>query len=292
MKKWFRGSKPQDVDPRADIEDLITLGELDEAERLLRHRLKNNARDIYSRLRLADVLMKLKRQREAFDEYLIAAESYAHDGFFDKASALLRKIEKIAPANEQIALKIEALQKAKSLERRRDQIVTSLLEGDFRGERPGGRSTLQLQQLWTDLCKCPIIDAMTDDQVLRLAAATDTVRLREGEVLVQAGETREEILILARGVIEAKVTLKSGIETTIRGFTAGDLIGDRALLEHKSWPAKYVAVKRTTALTLNAEGLPRLLAGETDPKGLLDRLRLQRNDHQVISALREVTLQD
>lgn len=291
-KKWFKASKPQPIDPRADIEDLITLEELDEAERLLRARLKNYPREIYSHIRLADVLMKLKRQRDAVDEYLIAAESYAHDGFFDKASALLRKIAKMAPNNENIALKIEALQKAKSLDRRRDMIVSSVLAAGPRHEGGKTVSTLELQQLWTELCKSSVIDSLSDDQVIRLAGAAEIMRLEEDEQFVAKGETREELLILSRGTIEAKVTLKGGNETTIRSFTRGDLIGDRALLEHQSWPARYIAAKRTTALRLTREGLAQTLAGETDPKRFLDLLRLQRHDHKVVSALRDLGVED
>ena len=291
--KWFKGSKPPPSDPRADIEDLITLGELEEAERQLQGRLKQNLNDIWARLRLADVLMRQRRQRDAVDEYLIAAESYARDGFFDKASALLRKIAKLAPKNENIALKIEALGKAKALERRRDLVVASLLETDGPGrERLAGASTLELQQLWSELCKSSVIDRLSDDQVLRLAGACDVARLEEGEEWVAAGESRDEMLILGRGSIEARVVLKTGGETTIRSFASGDLIGDRALLEHQPWPARYVAAKRTTALKLTRDGLARALTGETDPKGLLDHLRLQRHDHTVVSALHDLETED
>ncbi len=284
-RKWFKGSKPQESDPRADIEDLITLGELDEAERLLRVRLKSYPSDIHSRLRLAHVLMKQKRQRDAVEEYLVAAESYARDGFFDKASALLRKIAKLAPANENIHLKIEALQKAKALDRRRELIVSAILESGPRTDGGKTVSTLQLQQLWTGLCKSSVIDQLTDDQVVRLALAGEITRLDEGVELVARDGELEELLILSRGEVEARVTLKGGEETTIRSFTNGDVIGDRALLEHRSWPARYVVTKRTTALKLTPVGLAEMLAGETDPKGFLDTLRQQRHDHDVVSTL-------
>jgi hypothetical protein len=96
------------------------------------------------------------------------------------------------------------------------------------------------------------------------------------------------IYLVGRGQIDAKIPLKGDAETTLRGFTGGQLIGDRALLEHQPWPAKYVATKRTAALQLSREGLAALLTGETDPKGLLDTLRMQKNDHQVALALKEM----
>ncbi len=288
MKDWFRGSKRQPRDPRVDIETLIAQGDLEQAEGSLRGRLRRNSGDMYSRLKLAEVLMKLQRRREAFDEYLVAAESYARDGFFDKASALLRKISKMAPTNDQIALKIEALQKAKNLERRREMVISSVLESDPEAERRFGGSTLEFQQLWTDICQSSILEALSDDQLRRLFAATQLVRFDEGQRVVEAGEHQEMILLLGKGLLEARIPLKGGVETTIRSFSAGDLIGDRALLEHKTWPALYVAAKRTPALRMTREGLASMLTGEADPKGLLDKLRLQRQDHQVASAVRDL----
>ncbi len=288
MKDWFRGSKAQPSDPRVDIETQIAQGDLEEAASSLRLRLRRNNGDMYSRLKLAEVLMKLQRKREAVDEYLVAAETYARDGFFDKASALLRKISKMAPSNDQIALKIEALQKAKDLDRRRDMVINSLLEGDPDGERRFGGSALELQQLWTELCQSPVIEALSDDQLRRLFAATELVRYDEDQQVVADGEHQEMILLLGRGLIEARIPLKGGVETAIRSFSGGDLIGDRALLEHKTWPAHYVAAKRTMALKMTREGLASMLTGEADPKGLLDTLRQQRHDHQVLSAIRSL----
>ncbi len=286
MKDWFR-SRAQ-ADRPVDVDTLIAQGNLKGAESHLRRRLRQSQSDIYARVKLAEVLMKLRRQREAVDEYLIAAESFARDGFFDKATALLSKISKMAPSNEQISLKLEALQYAKVLERRRNTIISGLLEMDAQGEKRFGGSALELRQLWTDLFVSPVIEGLSDDQVTRLFSATEFVRFDEDAEIAARDQKLDLVLLIGRGVIEARVALKGGVETAIRSFTGGDLIGDRALLEHKGWPARYVATKRITALKLTREGLALALTGETDPKGFLDALRQQRNDHRVVSAVQEL----
>ncbi len=288
MKDWFRPKESQS----ADVDTLIAQGDLTGAEARLRRRLRANGSDIYARVKLAEVLMKRKRQRDAVDEYLLAADSFARDGFFDKATALLRKISKLAPSNEQIKLKLEALQYAKNLERRRDTIVNSLLEMQSKGEKSFGASALELRQAWTDLFSSSVIESLSDERVIRLFSACSFVRLQEDDEWVPRDGSKEIMLLIARGSIEARVALKGGVETALRSFSKGDVIGDRALLEHKTWPARYVAGKRTTALLLTREGLARSLTGEADPKGLLDGLREQRNDHKVVMAVEELEAPD
>jgi CRP-like cAMP-binding protein len=291
MKDWFR-SRAQSADRPVDVDTLIGQGDLQGAEKQLRRRLRHSQSDIYARVKLAEVLMKLRRQREAVDEYLIAAESFARDGFFDKATALLRKLSKMAPSNEQIALKLEALQYAKALEHRRDTIINTLLELDAQGEKRFGASALELRQLWTDLFLSPVIEGMSDDQVTRLFSAMEFVRFDEDQEIAARDQKLDIVLLIGRGSVEARVALKGGVETALRSFSGGDLIGDRALLEHKSWPARYVAAKRTTALKLTREGMAAALTGETDPKGFLDTVRQQRNDHRVVSAVEELEADD
>lgn len=288
MKDWFGAGSKGAGDSAVDVDSLVAQGEWDEAEAVLRQRLKRNQGDLYSRLKLADVLMKLKKQREAVDEYLIAAESYARDGFFDKATALLRKIQRMAPSNESIELKLEALGRAKDLERRRDLVLNSLMESGGEGEGKYRTSAIEWQQIWSALSQSSVIESLSDDQVCRLFGATDVVRFDEDQELVKSGDKHEAIYFVGRGLIEARIPLKGGIETAIRSFDKGDLIGDRALLEHQAWPARYVASKRTTALKLDRNALAKTLTGEADPKGFLDALRSQKHDHQTVLAIREL----
>ena len=286
MKNWFRGSQEPTARQRVDVDALIAQGQLDQALTQLRARLRKNQDDLYSRLKLADVLMRMNQQREAVDEYLLAAESYGRDGFFDKAAALLRRISKMAPSNTAISAKLEALDRAKNLERRREAILGGLAKA--RSDRGSATSAVEWQQVWNNLSQTPLVENLSDDQVRRLFRASDLARFGEGDTVAEAGEQKEEIYLVTRGSIEVRIPLKGGHETTIRSFGGGDVIGDRSLLEHQPWPARYVAAKKTTVLKLNGEGLSTALQGENDPKGFLEVLRSQKQDHQVLSSIREL----
>lgn len=285
LKDWLRG---RSSDESYSVDDLIALERYDEAESQLRLELKRHSRDLHLRLKLADLLMKSGKRVEAVDEYIVVADSYARDGFYDKASALLSKVARLLPNDEKIPLKLEALERLKRFERRRDVVIDSLVAAHKAGEGGSGSSAFELQQLWRNLTESPIIERLSEEQLKRLFAQFEVVRLEENEVVAREGEKREEILLLARGELSARTRLRTGRLTTLRSFAPGQLLGDRALLEHQPWAAEYAASKESVVLRLTRDALERALVGEDDPKGLLDALRAQRNDHQVAASMQKI----
>lgn len=269
------------------VDDLIALQEYEKAESHLRLRLKAQSSDLHARLKLADLFMRLGRRGEAVEEYLLVADGYAYDGFYDKATALLAKVAKLVPGQEKVALKIEALRRAKRLEHRRDLVIDSLMERPH-GRARVGSSAFELQRLWSDLSASSLIENLTDDQLKRVFGAMELVRRNADELVARSGDKLEEIFIIAEGEVEVRIPLAGGTETVLKSFGPGDLIGDRALLEHKPWPATYVAGKKSTLLKLDRQALEQALVGESDPRGLLGALREQGNDHDVVENLQEL----
>ncbi len=285
FKDWFGtrgGGEPPSID------DLIALGEVDKAEAALRAKVKGRPSDLHSRLKLADLLMAQKRRGDAVEEYLLVAEGYARDGFYEKASALLSKISKLAPGFEKVELKIEALKHARELDHRRDAIIDGLMESKP-GETPSsGTSAFELKRLWKDLTASPLLDRLTNEQLKRLFRAFRVERLDEGDRLVEAGQRLEEIYLVAHGEIQVRVSLSGTSETVLKAFGPGAVLGERALFQHKPWPASYAAGKRSTVLKLTREALEQALVGESDPKSFLDALREQHHDRGIIKALSEL----
>ncbi len=71
----------------------------------------------------------------------------------------------------------------------------------------------------------------------------------------------------------------------LRSFEPGDLIGERALLEHQPWPATYRVAESGMVLKLDPSGLESALHGNPDPRSLLNALREQGLDAQVASTV-------
>ena len=66
FKKWFPGrEKSESAEPALTIDDLIELQRFDEAEDLLRAKLKSNANDLHAQLKLADLYRRSGRGGKA-----------------------------------------------------------------------------------------------------------------------------------------------------------------------------------------------------------------------------------
>jgi tetratricopeptide (TPR) repeat protein len=265
FKKWFPGKeKGESGEPALTIDDLIELQRFDEAEDLLHAKLKANVNDLHAQLKLADLYRRSGRGAKAVDEYVSVADAYAADGFFDKATALLHKVAKLAPGHEKVPLKIEALRRAKRLNRRRE-IVTEALRSGTRSGR--AVSAFKVQRMWESL---------------------DLIEVPPGQILAEKEERMEKMFVIAEGMVEAVAVLPNGKETPLRGFGPGQMIGDRALLEHQPWPTVFRASSASFVLELDKEGLARALQGDPDPRQFLDALREQRNDQEVVWSIQKL----
>ena len=228
--------------------------------------------------------MKQGRGADAVDTYLDVADGYANDGFYDKAQALLSKLTRLLPDEQRIFKKIKRLDRAQELDRRRDLVTNAVAKG--------GRvklSTFAVQHMWPSIAKCSLVEKLTREQVTRFFSHVDVVKVEEGEHLVSAGADRHEMFIVVQGEVAAQILLATGKRTDLRTYSSGDIIGENALLKKKSWPASYLAKRRTSMFRLDRRGLEALLLGETDPRGLHDALRCQKHDDDLDQALSQLT---
>jgi hypothetical protein len=285
---WFRGGKKQQESQEHTIDDLIILERYDEAGERLRARLKGNPGDLHSHLKLAEVYTQLRQFEKAVDEYVYAAEEYAQDGFHDKGIALLARAMKLAPLDQSLRLKAEKLQRGKSIE----QVRTLALEGlQQAGGVQGGTTALELKRLWHHLAGSAVVQKLPGESLKRLFAAMELLHLETGAPIVREGSREGSpdafLLLIVQGVVEASANI-GGRATLVRGFSAGDVIGEGTLLERVPWPADYQTAEPVILLKLTREGLESCLAGNPDPRGFLETLREQHNDRDVAATVRRL----
>ncbi|HRC86686.1 MAG TPA: cyclic nucleotide-binding domain-containing protein [Thermoanaerobaculia bacterium] len=287
FKKLFGGSTPERESAGLTLEDLIILERYDEAEAQLKAKLKATPGDRHARLKLAEVYIASKQAGKAVDEYVVVATEYSQDGFYDKALALLTKAQRVNPMDETMKLRIEALERAKRLEHSRVAAVEGLRAGAG-GDLERQSAALEIQQLWRELAGASLVARLGTDQLKRLFAVMKAVRVEPGTVLAQAGSTLAQMALVGRGVVEAVLPKGDGGWAVLRTFSAGDLIGEGALLEHQPWPATYRVAESAYLLTLDRQGLEQALQGNPDPRGLLVALREQHLDREVAVVARHL----
>lgn len=267
------------------IEDLITLERFDEAAQKLRERVKLVPKDLHSHLKLAEVYVELKEASKALDEFVYVADSQADDGFFDKAIAIISKAAKIAPGDDTVPRRLEKYRKMKSLESRRRLAIEGLLSNQTTQVSSAANAALEMELLWNKIAKSHLVEALSAEHLKRLFSVMAMEKFGAGNPLALEGQADPKVMyLIVDGTVEAKADV-GGQKVTIRSFTTGDLIGEGALLERKSWPANYLVADRCTAFVLDRNGFERTMVGHEDPRAYISVLREQHNDRDVAQSL-------
>ncbi|HLF57674.1 MAG TPA: tetratricopeptide repeat protein [Thermoanaerobaculia bacterium] len=288
IKRLFGKRDSHDLPKELTIEDLIVLERWDEAIAQLQIRLHSNPNDLHANLRLAEVLVQAGKPQSALDRFLFVAEAYTDDGFYDKAIALLSKIGRLAPGESAIETQMRKAQQLKMLEHRRSLALEGLLAAQ-EGRDPLARlSLLDAQKLWQGISPTDFVLRLSGEQLKRVFGSSVLLHLDPGRVVAERGSREECLFIVATGELEALVDLGDGRPVLLREFGIGDVVGDRALLEHQEWPATYRAEQPSLVFRLDANGLAKALEGNPDPRLLLDALRSRRHDHDVAATVRKL----
>ncbi len=269
------------------IEDLITLERYDEAEEKLKVRLKLQPKDLYSHLKLAEVYVSLKHVQKALDEFTFVADSYADDGFFDKGIALLSKAAKLAPGDDMLPRRIEKYRRMKRLEKRRQLAIEGLLANKSTGAAMAGNRALEIELLWNKIAKSHLVEKLEAVNLKKLFSVMELVHTKPGQTLADLGSAVPVMFLVVDGIVEAGAEV-AGKHYNVRSFSTGDLIGDSALIERKSWPAKYTVTEGGTVFRLNRDGLEEAMQGNEDPLAFISVLRQQQNDRDVAVSLQRL----
>lgn len=284
FKKWLRGGRETAEEREYTVDELMTLERYDEAKARLKRRLKYKPDDLHAHLKLGDVFKGLGDADSCKQEYLHVAAAYASDGFYDRARAVLRKINRLFPGEIDVERKMEALKRAKRLDYSRDKARAGLLSSRV-SRNAAGRMTLEFERIWAELSKTPLVDQISSQDFVRLFESVRLRRLARGKVLAEEGEERPALFIIVAGAVEARVADKAGHLISLRSFGPGEIVGESTLFQHRPWQAEYRTDDFTDILELDRQGLEYLIEVQGDPERLLNVLRDQGNDQKVARAI-------
>lgn len=287
IKSWFENRGKPKAPEQIHVDDLMILERWEEAEDMMKARLKKNNRDLQAHIKLAKIYESTSRKREAVEEYSYVADRYAADGHFDKSVATLKKASKMAPQEGKLIFKRQAIERMRKNEQRLTSVMRSLSTTEGQVGSTATSSYLELQRVWGELAVSELMDNLDDDQLGRLLKVMKLVKLGRDKVIVHAGQRLEQLILVTRGKVDVEVVLPNGQEVAIRSLEAGDVAGDQALLSHAPWPATYKTVEPVVLLKLSREGLEKALHGNPDPISLLNALRQQKLDAAINEAVRK-----
>jgi CRP-like cAMP-binding protein len=142
----------------------------------------------------------------------------------------------------------------------------------------------QVQVIPEELTELPLLRGFDDAGVLAALAGRFTQQeFQAGDVLAEAGQPADRLLLLAHGKANKLGTGKYGEPAVLDVLADGDHFGDRAVVEgHDTWPFTVKALTACTVLALPRQAFEELLSQSEPLRAQLERFRatLQRPQNQ------------
>ena len=154
--------------------------------------------DLRSRLKMAELLERLGKKKEAIEEYREVAESYARDGFLLRAISVNKIILRIDPSLKDIDERLAQLYVEKARE------STS--------SRP--------------LPRIPFLSDLNEEELQSLLGRVQFRTFSKGIFLCREGEPGDSLMVICRGEVGIYKQHSEGKEVWIHNLTEGDCFGE------------------------------------------------------------------
>lgn len=106
----------------------------------------------------------------------------------------------------------------------------------------------------------PLFDGLTDEECSRLQSMMTHQLFHAGEVILQAGEPGDELLLVLQGSASVVLPTADGTDVRLAGVRRGATLGDIAFLDHARRSATVIAEEDTTVAILTRTAYDQLCA--------------------------------
>lgn len=105
------------------------------------------------------------------------------------------------------------------------------------------------------LRELPTFEALSDEQLRRLASITTMREVVAQEDLLRQGRPAGDLYIVATGKFSLCIDLGGGKESCFMTATRGEVLGWSALLEQPTWLASATAIKPSIVVAMSGDDL-------------------------------------
>lgn len=239
------------------VDALIAKGKHDKAIELIAEQRKKEPRNVRLRLQLCDVLAAANRGNEAVPILLALVDELAEEGFFPKAIAVLKKVQRIDPLKRGVEEKLADLcadEHGRAAARR-----TGVLPAIKRPEEPNEAietfPDMDLEVAPTPPDQSPLFSDFARDELVEVIRGLNLLSFQPGDILITEGEPGESLLVISSGSVKAFVKNKEGRNVQVREMKEGEFFGEISLLSGSPRTATITASTSCDLLELDRETL-------------------------------------
>lgn len=184
-------------------------------------------KDLWSQLKIGELLERLGHKKEAVQQYRKVAEAYAQDGFLLQAISIHKMILRIDPSSQEINDRLAQLYAEKARE---------------------GRSYPPFPHI-------PLFSELKEQELQSLLPHIQSKTYAKDELVCQEGEVGDSLFIISRGEVAITKKSSTGREVLIRHLREGDFFGEFGFFTDQKRHATVKATKACEVLELTRDKL-------------------------------------
>ncbi len=204
--------------------------------------------DLRSQLKVAELLERLGRKKEAVQVYRQVAEAYAQDGFLLRAISINKMILRIDPSSKDVNDRLAQLYTKKTLE-------TKPL-------RP--------------FPHIPLFSELNEQELQLFLRHLQIKIFQKGTLICCEGETGDSLFIISRGEVAVNRQMPSGREVWIRNLKEGDFFGEFGFFTDQKRHATVKSLTECEILEISRNELNEMIKTHPRIKEVLQNFFNQR----------------
>lgn len=253
--------------------DLLVAGDLEGALAAFRAAVEAAPDEPSCRQKVAEVLQRLGRTREAMAEYEIAARAWDQHGWLLRAVALCKVILQLDPDHVRARAFLAELRARRGLPPPEDEGLTPPAVAS---PRAPSASVSRVEVVTHLLRISPLFARLKQPLLQTVREAFTPCTADAGEAILTRGQPARALYLLLRGRCTVFHQHADGQETPYPGLVEGDVFGEVALLRSKLVTASVRAATPCLLLKLERDAFEQLLATEPELRRELQRMGAER----------------
>jgi len=236
------------VSYKEEAQRALSRGDLKKALESFQKHCAKNPKDLRSRLKVAELLEKLDKKKEAIQVYREVAEAYAQDGFLLQAISVNKMILRIDPS-------------AKDANDRLAQLYTEKV-GETKPLRP--------------LPHIPLLSELNEKELQSLLDRIQVKTFSKDTFICREVERGDSLMVIIRGEVAVSKRNPEGKEVWIRNLKEGDFFGEFGFFIDQKRHANIKALMECEILEISRNELDEIIKTHPRVKEVLQNLFKKR----------------
>ena len=237
---------------------------------------RHQPKDMRLKMKIGDVLVRMKKEDEALKQYEAVAEEYAKERFLIQAVSVYKLILSMDPKRAGIEAKLHELNDSRAkpavaglklpgLKPAAGAAPAEPEETEIEipaEETPAERPRLQFPET-------PLFSALGAEEFEKVVAKFQVGRLPKGTAVIKEGTRGDAFFVIGSGEVRVYRTLPSGRKVTLARLPEGAFFGEMAFFTNAVRTATVETTADTTLLRINRKDLGALMESYPNVKAVI-----------------------